>query len=192
MLMICALANGQVKKELGLSAGTSLKGLNQVDTRIDFAWAFEVGPGLDLGFGTGLRYARPMHALKETDGVKVNEDYVNGLGLPLFIRLRYSFPGNFFIQADTGYQLGLLTLDIGKGYFYPFPGCRSLSGLFVEPQAGFSIAPGKTISFGLSLQDRKFLHQIQSGSLNSENYSLSDRTDHTLDAIVFVRYCIEL
>jgi hypothetical protein len=130
-----------------------------------------------------------MDSLREKEGTKANKTFLNGIGLPLFVRARYSFPKNFFIQADAGYQLGALSFDLVDFYFYPT--CRSITGFFAEPQAGFSFNPGKTISFGLSLQGHPFLHSKEYTD-SSGIFTHTGGTDHTFDAVAFIRFCIEL
>ena len=192
LLFIDLGANGQVKRELGIMAGTSVKGLCQIDTRVDFGWSFEVSPNLFLGVGTGLRYSRPIDFDTVKDDLKTEKSYVNGLALPLFGRIRYSFSDKILFQTDAGYQQGLVSLLAGEGSFVIGPGSRGLTGFFAEPQAGYSFAPGKTVSIGLSLQERRYQHNIQTGTSGSDNYSVSSSTVHTPDAVAFVRLSIDL
>lgn len=201
LVIILSIMTGTVSYaqsfELGFIAGTSADLSCLADTGVDIATIIPTSSSVDFGIGTGLRFASPMYKriLKTIAGDKaltgnVVRKYSADIALPLFARFRYRFPSNFFLQTDAGYRFGLLSLHYGIGWA-PTNGKEcTFRGIFVEPQAGFRINKGGTISFGMTFQHYSRADEIQ--SFTFEQVSYSHTTVSAWSPIVFVRYSLSL
>lgn len=196
--LLCGIAAAGQPIELSFSAGTSLNGSNQIDAGSDIAYIIALTPVLELGIGTGLRYARPLYetstiriiSIKDgetVDNTTVNKDYLNEISIPMFVRIRYSAARNLFLQADAGYRFPIFSAE----GFFPVP--EAFTGWFVDPQIGYRLSPKRTISLGLQLQ----------GGKHSESFSFSDlisghieshptKHNHVVRPIAFIRYTKKL
>lgn len=180
--------------ELGFTVGSSLDLSCLADTGADIAMVFSIPSGLDIGFGTGLRFASPIYrktvANTITSADKVSRDYSADLTLPLFSRLRYRFPANFFLQIDSGYRFGLASVCYGKGWAPANSKKSTFNGIIIEPQAGFHLDSRRSLSFGMTLQ--QYSRGDARRSSSAEHSSYEYRTVNRWSPIVFIRYSILL
>ena len=183
--------------ELGFQAGTSVNGSSQADAGLDIAYVFPVAPNLELGFGTGLRYARPMTQKIRTFTVteenpfseRVSRVFLNEFSIPLFGRIRYSATNNLFIQADAGYKFTIISFGFDDGiYFTP----ENLSSFYFEPQLGYRLDNKRTLSVGVSHQLCDIAHIL----IINDHVSGTERNTHMTIAsarpVAFIRYCKSL
>ena len=156
LIILCALLAGVLAKgqsfEMGVTAGSALTSC-QIDAGVDFAAVFNVLPGLDLGAGTGVRFARPMRSKtieKTLADESTSRKYSSELGIPVFGRIRYTFPGSYWVMVDAGYRFGIFNnednLPGGAEKKY------NAKGVFIEPQVGFNFGSRFSLGAGMTLQ----------------------------------------
>lgn len=154
--------------ELGFISGTSVNGTCQIDMGADIAYQFSPFGSLEIGFGAGLRYARPLHQEFKSihDGIvqDVEITFSNELALPIFARVRYTIPKNIFFQVDAGYRFALINMV----WWYPE---KTLSGEFFEPQIGYRFDQRRSLSIGASLQHCPRIKRYNISSGSGESYS---------------------
>ena len=180
--------------ELGVSTGTSVNGSSQVDTSIDISYIFTIMPDLELGLGTGMRYARPLYDKKTTriitnkdgttaDNTNVDKMFLNEITIPMFVRIRYSATHNLFLQADAGHRFRLFSIID----YFPVP--ESVTGWFIDPQIGYRLSPKRAISLGLQLQGGKH-HEIHHTIDRTDGVRISSHSklNNTVRPIAFIRY----
>ena len=185
------IAHGQ-SFELGFTAGSAVDLSCQIDAGADAAWIWEALPGLDLGFGTGLRYARPMSRKNlriKGPEEKVERGWSNELSVPLFGRIRYRFPGTFFLMADAGYRLG--GIHVNDGFLAGgYGNSAALHGFYVEPQCGFHLGSRYALGLGLTL------HQATRGdstlTISEDKITEEYHAIQTWSPIAFVRFSMFL
>lgn len=180
--------------ELGVSTGTSVNGSSQVDTSIDISYIFTIMPDLELGLGTGMRYARPLYNKTTTriitnkdgttaDNTNVDKMFLNEITIPMFVRIRYSATHNLFLQADAGHRFRLFSIID----YFPVP--ESVTGWFIDPQIGYRLSPKRAISLGLQLQGGKH-HEIHHTIDRTDGVRISSHSklNNTVRPIAFIRY----
>lgn len=180
--------------ELGVSTGTSVNGSSQVDTGIDISYIFTIMPDLELGLGTGMRYARPLYNKTTTriitnkdgttaDNTNVDKMFLNEITIPMFVRIRYSATHNLFLQADAGHRFRLFSIID----YFPVP--ESVTGWFIDPQIGYRLSPKRAISLGLQLQGGKH-HEIHHTIDRTDGVRISSHSklNNTVRPIAFIRY----
>ena len=179
--------------ELGLQAGTSVNGSSQVDAGLDIAYVLPVAPNLELGLGTGLRYARPMtqkiRTLTVTEANPFSEKWskkiLNEFSIPLFGRIRYSATNNLFIQADAGYKFTIISFLFDDGiYFTP----ENLSGFFFEPQLGYRLDNKRSLSVGVSHQLCDIALILKTEDYVNDRHSVTHMTIASVRPVAFIKY----
>lgn len=179
--------------ELGFQAGTSVNGSSQVDIGLDIAYVFPVAPNLELGLGTGLRYARPMTQKIRTFTVtednpfseRVSREFLNEFSIPLFARIRYSATDRLFIQADAGYKFTIISFEFDEGiYFTP----ENLSGFYFEPQLGFRLDERRSLSVGVSHQLCNIEYVLEINDYVRGTESSTHMTIASARPVAFIKY----
>ena len=179
--------------ELGFQAGTSVNGSSQVDIGLDIAYVFPVAPNLELGLGTGLRYARPMTQKIRTFTVtednpfseRVSREFLNEFSIPLFARIRYSATDRLFIQADAGYKFTIISFEFDDGiYFTP----ENLSSFYFEPQLGYRLDNKRSLSVGVSHQLCDIAHILKINDHVRGTESSTHMTIASARPVAFIKY----
>ena len=185
LLLGSVFAYGQ-KFELGFQAGTSVNRTCLVDVGADVAWTWGGESGLSCGAGLGLRYSRPVTDIKAqsaASGESARRDYLNELSIPVFGRFRYRFPGSVFLMADAGYRIPIYYIGdhvVGRRLSTAF------SGLYVEPQVGFSLGPGSSLALGCSIQRTEIGVRTQETTDSSVVFNY--RAETSGSPVLFLRF----
>lgn len=180
--------------ELGLIAGSSVNLSCLADVGADMAMVISTSGGFDFGLGTGLRFASPISRITMDDTKNsaevVSRVYSGDLTLPLFVRFRYRFPANLFVQSDVGYRFGLLSVLYGTGWAPSNSKKSMFSGVLIEPQVGFHISDRSSLSFGMTLQRyaRGEAHRYSVAYSSNYTYETVDRWS----PIAFIKFNIAL
>ena len=172
--------------ELGLTTGTSVNSTCHIDIGTDVSYLFSAAQGLELGFGAGVRYARPICQFIHHNRYGNEYDEINyaiELAAPIYGRARYTTRSNLFLQVDAGYRIALIDLLWG---FQSWP----LSGEYYEPQVGYKFDIKRSLTLGCSIQHCPLANRLDLEGGSGESYYSFGKNEliKIWRPIIFVRY----
>lgn len=150
LIGFCGSVSGQISIEaagsLGIHHPVSLLGVNA-------SYSFLPTEKWDLELGVGFHHA---HAFYTKQGASVYDEHQEWV-LPLFVRAGFHF-GVGFVSVDAGYRFNLTSKSINRisnDDIMVSTGVGVVSGFFIEPKIGFTIAKRFYLAAGVQWLQKK-------------------------------------
>ena len=176
LLLCCLVAlslQAQVRdyRSLEVMTGVGLARGPRVYVTSQYIAQFDMGGGLWLGAGFGLRIGRPC-VQYVTKGGKHERRFCNEYDVPLFFRCAYR-GSRYYAAADFGYAMGVYSF---YGREWEPGGMRvpCYDGIFVEPHLGVHLGRYSVLALGVLLQRSTVVdtNSIESGTPGTALYSV--------------------